>query len=372
MSKNKFSVISKKINFAELSDEDLNSKEFEILSAGKKIYRGKKIEIKTSDLSEMEKNFNENVVGLELAVDKNHDPDHQAYAWFSSVRKEGNKLLAKFKDYTDDGKKMFQQGVFKYFSVEFENNFEAIVDGTKKTFNNVLRGVALTNRPVDKAINPTFSENLFFNLSKNMEALKLFAESLTKKDIVTASEKEVLKTMVATLSEEEAKEIKEDVETIDDKPEEEEEKEEEKKEEGTELSESTQKMFAELKAENEVNRAENDKLKSKLRFAEISTNVEKELQLSETNSTGLSKEDTEKTSKFFATLSDSQIKEATSLLKSVKTVDFSEYGVADTEIKNKDTEATKLAEEKVKTDKVSFGQALKSVYSERPDLLPQD
>jgi len=178
--------------------------------------------------------------------------------------------------------------------------------------------------------------------------------------------------MVATLSEEEAKEIKEDVETIDDKPEEEEEKEEEKKEEGTELSESTQKMFAELKAENEVNRAENDKLKSKLRFAEISTNVEKELQLSETNSTGLSKEDTEKTSKFFATLSDSQIKEATSLLKSVKTVDFSEYGVADTEIKDKDTEATKLAEEKVKTDKVSFGQALKSVYSERPDLLPQD
>ena len=368
------------------------NKEYEILSAGKKVYNGNIIEITETDMDEMVKNFVNDIVGTELAVDENHDPNHRAFAWFNTLRRQGNKLLATFKDFTEEGRKIIQQGIYKYFSVEFENGFEKIIDGEKRIFNNVLRGVALTNRPVDKAINPTFSENLYFNLSKNMETIKIFAESLLKKEIVSASEKETFKSMLATLSEEEQEELKEDTEAVEAKPEEEEKKEEEATEtEETTEEEKTEEKEEEAKTEelsekNELSeirkelkeaKSQNSKLEAKIRFAEIKENAEKEIMLSEKNNIGLSKEDTERATKLFATLSNKDMEEVISLIKAVKSVDFSEYGVADTETKDKETTATKLAEEKIAKAKeagktITFGQAMKEVYSDNPELAPQD
>jgi hypothetical protein len=62
----------------------------------------------------MEKNFNSDVVGTQLAVDLNHDPNHKAVAWFASLKKVGNKLIAKFKDFSNEGKKLILEKMFKY------------------------------------------------------------------------------------------------------------------------------------------------------------------------------------------------------------------------------------------------------------------
>jgi hypothetical protein len=40
-------------------------------------------EFTKKDLEEMATNFNENIVGTEIPVDLNHDPEHIAYAWIT-------------------------------------------------------------------------------------------------------------------------------------------------------------------------------------------------------------------------------------------------------------------------------------------------
>jgi len=375
------------IELGDLTEETLADKEFEILSAGKKVYRGGQIEIKESDLAEMEKNFNDGVVGTQLAVDVNHDPDHKAFAWFSSVRKVGDKLMASFKDFTEEGKKLILEGGYKYFSVEIDNGFERIINGTKKAFKNVLRGVALTNRPVDKDIAPTFfSESI--NPQNMQTALKL-AESLCKRSFLSKEDKALWKEAKATLSDEDAAtdEVAKADEAIEAKPEEdpaaaeaakkaEEEaaakaKEEENKGK-TEEDKKKEEELAETKKTLAETKSNLGKLETKIRLSEIEKRSEKELQLSEDNPTGLSMEDTGKAAKFLSTLSNDQMEEVIGLIKKVKTVDFNEYGSAGDGEVDAQAELTKLAEAKRKENPtLTLGQAMGQVLSEKPELATQ-
>lgn len=397
MDKQKHFVLSE-ITLGDLTAETLGEKEFEILSAGKKVYRGGQIEIKESDLAEFVENFNNDVVGTQLAVDINHDPNHKAFAWFSSVRKVGDKLMATFKDFTEEGKKLILEGGFKYFSVEIDNGFERIISGTKKAFKNVLRGVALTNRPVDKEIAPTFfSENL---TPQKMDTILKLAESLCKRSFLSKEDKALWKEAKATLSDEDQKteEVKKAEEKVEAKPEDdpaaaeaakkaEEEaaakKEEEeaeakaKADEGkTEEDKKKEADLAETKKELTETKSNLGKLETKIRLSEIVKRSETELQLSEDNPTGLSKEDTAETAKFLSTLSNDQMEEVIKLVKKVKTVDFTEYGKPGQGEVDAQAEINKLAEAKVTAAKAAgeslkFGEAVGQVLSEKPELAAQ-
>lgn len=235
------------IKLGELTE--LEGKEFEILSSGKKAYRGSVIDITEKDIDDMVENFNNDVVGTQLAVDVNHDPNHKAFAWFAGLRRKGSKLMAKFKDFTGEGKKLISEKAFKYFSVEIDNAFERVFEGSKKTFKNVLRGVALTNRPVDKDIAPTFlSENLSTNIY-NMKAFYKYAETLKEKEFVLAEEKEALNILFDELEGEEkekAEEVKTEVEA--------------KPEEATEAAteETTEEVVEEVAAEETAEEAKEE------------------------------------------------------------------------------------------------------------------
>lgn len=70
------------ISEIKLSDEFSEDKEFELITTAKQTdHRYGDFEYTKADLEAMAKNFNENVVGTEIPVDLNHDPEHIAYAW---------------------------------------------------------------------------------------------------------------------------------------------------------------------------------------------------------------------------------------------------------------------------------------------------
>lgn len=65
-----------------LSDDFSENKEYELITTAKQTdHRYGDFEYTKSDLETMAKNFNENIVGTEIPVDLNHDPEHIAYAW---------------------------------------------------------------------------------------------------------------------------------------------------------------------------------------------------------------------------------------------------------------------------------------------------
>lgn len=130
----------------------------------------------------MAKNFNENIVGTEIPVDLNHDPEHIAYAWIKpgsmKVKESSNldghySLYAQLYKFTPEGKDMVSTGKVRYFSLQIQNVFTKFVDKTKKTFNLVIRALALTNMPVIKDMAPTLSEgDLNPNHISNMKTLE--------------------------------------------------------------------------------------------------------------------------------------------------------------------------------------------------------
>ena len=332
------------------------------------------------ELQEMVDAFNEDVRGVEVAVDINHSDDGKAYAWIqpksmfvakSKNSKSEYSIYAVLYKYTPEGEELLSTGAYRYVSLEI-GYFERFIDGVKEAFNNVIYGLAITNRPVIKGLNPTFSENsnLFLN-SKTMELFKILLAELAKKTTVSLSEKSTLKTLFKSLNEEEQKEVDKEVKDVEDKPEQTDE--EKKAEEDTkkELAEANQKVKdAKKLAESKL--SESDKQIKKLtdlnettskRLSEIEKvkqeeNIDKKLSevtISEDTEIGLAGESIKAAKEFAMSLSEEQATQFFDVLKTVKTLDLSEKGVEgedDKELSDKKVKA--YAEE----NKLTYKEAL--------------
>lgn len=109
---------SEVISEIKLSDtgEFSEDKEYELITTAKQTdHRYGDFEYKKEDLERMATHFNENIVGTEIPVDLNHDPEHIAYAWIkpgSMVVKESTlleghySLYAQLYKFTPEGKDM--------------------------------------------------------------------------------------------------------------------------------------------------------------------------------------------------------------------------------------------------------------------------
>ena len=393
--------------------------DFEILTTAKQTdARYGDFKYTKENLEEMANNFNEDIVGTEIAVDLNHDREGIALAWIKpgtmsvrpSTKLDGEfSLYAKLYKFTPDGEKMVSTGALRYFSVELQFAMKKVVEGIKKTFKNVIRGLALTNRPVIKDMSPTFSEKSN-NLSNplTMEDLKKLFASLTGKDSVTKVEFSEF-TKLADDAVEAEPENKEEVEAMKDdlEPKVEEEKEpteeekaaaekaeaekaeaekaeaektEEAKEE--EAKEMAEKALAEKAEQKTFTLAEVKELITKpmkkmnetlaeLRGTRLSEEV-KSLMLSEDNKVGFKAGAKDKVLDFVKKLSDELAKEYFALHTGIiGAVDLAEYGSAENgkvELsephKELDEKATKLAEEKG----VSYSAATKTVLTEDKEL----
>ena len=339
--KNKRHIFSE-VTFSEFSENQT----YEFIHTGK-IYSDKYGEVKYTkeELEQMAQNFNENVLGTEVAVDINHDPDKKAYAWIlpnslyvaESKLQEGEySLYGQLYRYTTEGKQLVSEGAYRYFSLEIRNRFSKAVDGMKKTFYNVISGIALTNSPVIKGLAPTFSENLLTN-SKNMDSFKLFLAELQKKEVVSLAEKTLLSEMVKTLSEEEQEEVKAEVEAEQAKQEEvKEEIEADKEDKEADKEDNTDKALAEtVKSLAETNRKKDAEIKKLSEDVALMKEERRNIQLSEKADaiilsdnvpTGFKPEAKEEVVSFMKTLSDAQVDAFIKLSESLVHVDFIEHG----------------------------------------------
>ncbi len=108
-----------------------------------------KFDITTAVLAEMKANFDVNVRGVDMAFDYFHDSDKEAAAWVKdlTLKDGGNELWATV-SWTPKATQKLSDREIRYFSPDFA--FQWTDPETLTTFNNVLFGGGLTNRPFVK------------------------------------------------------------------------------------------------------------------------------------------------------------------------------------------------------------------------------
>lgn len=106
-------------------------------------------DITTLVLEEMKQNFDANIRGIDVALDYFHDSDKEASGWLKSLelREDGLELWGEV-EWTPKARKMLSEREIRYFSPDFA--FEWTDPETEKTYQNVLFGGGLTNRPFVK------------------------------------------------------------------------------------------------------------------------------------------------------------------------------------------------------------------------------
>jgi phage I-like protein len=115
-----------------------------------------KVEITPLMLKEMVKNFYDHVRGIDLMIDYSHNTDGEAAGWIRSLRlDENNQSLWASVEWTRPGKIALEEKRYLYISADFETNYRD--NETLKNYGTVLKGAALTNRPVVKKMAPTIT-----------------------------------------------------------------------------------------------------------------------------------------------------------------------------------------------------------------------
>lgn len=112
-----------------------------------------KVEVTKEMLSNMVRNFNENVRRVDLAIDYRHESDNIAAGWIRELMlfDEGESLWAKVQ-WTKNGERVLGEKEFRYLSADFSLDYQD--NESLQKFGPTLLGAGLTNRPVIKDMAP--------------------------------------------------------------------------------------------------------------------------------------------------------------------------------------------------------------------------
>ena len=173
MKKLKNQKLRKLIPQIELNEKTFSANkksEIEILHAGVWEHPAYgEIRITEEDIDLFIQSFDDKVRKVDIAVDQEHMPEKGAAGWYRSLTKvfeDGKTKLKATVEWTKLGIQLIQDGIFKYFSPEFDFAYEDME--THEQFENVLLGGALTNRPYFKSLAPVaLSENMFAGFTNN-------------------------------------------------------------------------------------------------------------------------------------------------------------------------------------------------------------
>jgi len=186
--------------------------------------------ITDSDLHEFKENFDKGL-RLKIPITEGHESpfgdEKPAVAWFTEVDVEEGVGLFADVEWTEDGKDLVESGKYKYFSPEF--HFEYDDPETREIHKNVLVGGALTNKPYFKSMNERnpvmFSEgkdgvrqNIIIKLDEENDMLTLEAILAKAKDELTAEEIAYLKEHREELTDDQKAEYADVLETEDGTP----------------------------------------------------------------------------------------------------------------------------------------------------------
>lgn len=386
MKEYKINKLISRIELNEFSSKKKPISEIEVLTEGYWEHpQYGAIEITPEDIERFINNFNEKVRKIDIAVDQEHKPDLGAAGWFKELKKvieDGVTKLKAVVEWTDMGKDLLSKGIYKYFSPEFDFEYEDYE--THETFENVLLGGALTNRPYFKSLAPVqLSENVFISINEkggenkmNEENKELNAESEEEvseevsEEVEEKSESPEEKPESEDIAEKEEEEVseeevgEEEAEESEEESEEEEAEEESEEKEPIEASELSAKTFNVLKSKIGV-------LEKKLKFKEVAEEVSGYV-FSESNPEGrLLPKSKDVAQKLLMGLSSRQyelFKEFYNTLPKMSVVMFEEIGKEEDMPINASEQLVNKALEMSKTEGIGFGQALKKVSADNPKL----
>ncbi len=106
----------------------------------------------SQDLQKMVANFNDNVRGVDCAIDYDHMNMRCAAAWITKLSIRNDSELWAEVEWTEDGAKLVTSRQYRYTSAEFDYAYKD--NETQQDHGLTLLGAALTNRPFVKRMEP--------------------------------------------------------------------------------------------------------------------------------------------------------------------------------------------------------------------------
>lgn len=107
------------------------------------------IDMTNERLARFKENFDNHVIKVDIAVDRDHNPGNGAVGWFKQLYHEilsdGTGVLKALVEWNDDGITDIQKKRYRYFSADMWDEYERAADG--EIFQDVLVGGGITNRP---------------------------------------------------------------------------------------------------------------------------------------------------------------------------------------------------------------------------------
>ena len=170
-----------------LKFNDDGQSEIQILKPGKwdhPIYGMVEINDKTQD--EFIKNFKKDLRAhsstIGLPIDEEHRSSAGAVGWIKKLKNRGSEGLFAIVEWNIKGQQLIKDAIYRFFSPEFYFAYED--PESRKTYNNVLVGGALTNRPYFKKLEPVVlsEHDLITNDEKDMQLNELIKKSLADLD----------------------------------------------------------------------------------------------------------------------------------------------------------------------------------------------
>lgn len=216
--------------FTEIDGNNMN--EITIAKTGKwrhSMYGDFTIDQKT--LKAFKANFDSKTRKIDVGIDVEHRSYDGYVGWFKEFIIKGNALVGVV-EWTRKGAEYLKEKTYRYFSPEIAFNYED--PETHETYENVIIGGGITNRPYFKGLKPLLASEgksktpddlrgeftLFFNEDSMPKYAELFAE-LSKKDTIEKAKFSELETLYNALSEEEKGEVEGKPEDLKDKVEDE-------------------------------------------------------------------------------------------------------------------------------------------------------
>jgi len=348
------------------------------------------IEITPEDINLFIENFNNKARKIDIAVDQEHMPEKGAVGWFKELKKVISNGVTRLKatiEWTPVGVDMLKQSIYKYFSPEFDFEYED--PETHETVRNVLLGGALTNRPYFKSLAPVqLSENIFINESSiNLQNKKGGEQIMTKEELVAKLAENETYELPEDASEEERAllvEVKAEAEVaqkeLKAEPEEGEEPETENPAENEEEGEKGEGegeapvQGSEVPSAKEFNQVKSELgvLRKKMRFQEIDETV-RGYTFSESNPEGrLLPKSKEVAQKLLMSLTSRQGKMFDEFVKNLPKINsmmFDEMGGSSGDSVKASEELNAKVDTVAKELGITFGQALKKVSADNPELV---
>lgn len=331
------------------------------------------IKISEHDIDKFIQNFEDGTRKVDIAVDQEHMPEKGAAGWFKTLEKVAESGKVKLKaaiKWTKLGKQLIKDGIFKYFSPEFDFDYED--QETHEEFKNVLIGGALTNRPYFKSLAPVaFSENMYAGFISSSKSRGGEKKMLTKKKLMAILSNNAEFALSEKASKKQVKLFKEAKEELDKEAEKAKKKKKKKKKPAVKSSERFISNADHSKQMNEL-KTRLGVAEKKLQFKEVAEAVDGFV-FSESNSDGvLLPKNAEKAVKLLMALSPKVAKLFKEFLKELPKVSaklFEEVGSGEAE-NTKD--ASSIAMKMVKKGKAgTYREAIDMLQDTNPELFKE-